>query len=142
MRIESGATPFAPNIRFFHSRKKCERWLRRHGYEYELCDTAHAQTMFEDGEAIVLFDGTSGDDILDLALLVHEAYHVVTRNLEFIGEAEVGEETAAYMMQWVSVMLFAAHMAWKERHNGSEGGDKEQLRGDAVTTDGGDRQGT
>ena len=107
--------PFVPDMRLFHDRTRCEEWCERTYGERPSLKDADAQTFNWDGTAIVLmeYDGRRVDEDM---LLVHEAYHVVTANLEAIGEAEAGEETVAYMLQCTAAALVMAHRKWRRRH--------------------------
>lgn len=121
MKVLDTLKPFCPEVRLFHSRKKCEEWcIRRFGFPPRFIDGVDAQTTYWDGVAIVLFE-VSDDPIWENALLVHESYHIVCNHLEELAEKDAGEEIVAYMMQCVSGSLMAAHEKWRERHVRQEG---------------------
>ena len=118
MRIDAGNKPFIPEMRLFHSRKKLLRWARKRGKELDLLD-ADAQTCMVDGIGVVLLELKADYgkwDVWDDMLLVHEAVHVVSNNLEAMCEDDVGEETFAYMVQIVAGLLIEANSVWMAEH--------------------------
>lgn len=109
-----------PEVRLYHSRRKCERFLGRHGVPFEPSECADAQTWtFEDGGrsyAVVLFDCDPSIDYWDdMGMLAHEATHVALYALRSIGDDEPAEEEMCYVVQAVTSWLCEAHFSWKER---------------------------
>lgn len=109
-----------PELRLYHSQRKCERFLKRHGIPFEPIEGADAQTWTfadESGSyAVVLYDAdpmqSYGNDI---GMLAHEATHVMLYALGSIGEAEPSEEEMCYVTQAVTQWLCEAHFSWKEK---------------------------
>lgn len=102
----------APDVHLFHSRNKCEKYLKGHfAGECELFDT-EGQMVYGDGVAVVLMEHR-GRPETELSLLVHEAYHAAVAHMDFLGEDDAGEETMAYLIQTIANGLFKAHERWK-----------------------------
>lgn len=108
-----------PELRLYHSRKKCERFLKKHGIPFEPNEGADAQTWtFSDGKtyAVVLYDADLMQGYCnDIGMLAHEAMHITFYALDSIGENEPSEEVTCYMEQVIVQWLCEAHFAWKER---------------------------
>lgn len=109
-----------PELRLYHSPKKCAKFLKRHGVPFEPSECADAQTWtFEDdGEsyAAVLFNhGLDMDYWDDMGMLAHEATHVALYALRSIGDEEPADEEMCYVVQAVTTWLCEAHFRWKER---------------------------
>ena len=109
-----------PELRLYHSRRKCEKFLGGHGVPFDPIETADAQTWtFRDkwqSYAVVLYD-TDGERSFcqDMGLLAHEATHAALFALGEIGETEPAEEEMCYVVQAISTWLCEAHFKWKER---------------------------
>jgi hypothetical protein len=115
MRALKSRWPFVPDVMLFHSRAKCEKYIRKHfGYEPDFCDPPSAQTWYHDGTAVILMS-CDLDWHDEAALLAHESYHAVLRHYAYLGEEEPGEEFVAYGLQVISKGLFVAHEKWKEK---------------------------
>ena len=109
-----------PELRLYHSRRKCGKFLKRHGIEFEPIETADAQTWtFSDDTgsyAVVLFDGGIEREYWeDMGMLAHEATHVMLAAFGMIGETEPAEEEMCYVVQAIVSSLCAAHFEWKDR---------------------------
>lgn len=116
MRANSDLGLMVPDVRLFHNAKKCERYVKsRFGCMDGLLDTG-AQMWYNDGRAVVLMS-YDGRPETEAALLVHEAYHVATSHMDYLGEDEPGEEVMAYLVQTVSNGLFVAHARWKAKRS-------------------------
>lgn len=124
MRCDVDATVIPlPEIRLYHSRRKCAKFLRRIGIRFDPDDIADAQTWVFDKDgncyAVVLMEtGTETDDCWDIGVLAHEATHVMLYTLESIGEKEPAEEEMCYITQCVTQVLAKAHFSWKSKKNG------------------------
>jgi len=117
LKVDAGYDPFIPKMRLFHNRKKCVRWCESHLNETpELIDGAEAQVCWMGNVAVVLMEASDADEVVEYAVLCHEAYHIVSMNLTSIGEEDAGEEIIAYMVQITSMALMEAHREWKEKH--------------------------
>lgn len=114
MKALDESFPFIPEVRLFHSKRKCGKFIRR---EFDMVphfiDTKHcAQTWYKDGVAVVLF-ACDHDWHGDAALLCHEAYHAIVAHYAYLGEENPSEEFVAYGVQTISKALFVAHHRWK-----------------------------
>ena len=110
-----------PELRLYHSRRKCSKFLKKHGIGFEPIETADAQTWtFSDDTgsyAVVLFEGGIEREYWeDMGMLAHEATHVMLAAFGMIGETEPAEEEMCYVVQAVTTILCEAHFSWKERH--------------------------
>lgn len=114
MRANSALGLMQPDVHLFHDRDKCKRFLAKiHVKPTEFFDTG-GQMFYHDGTAVVLMEHT-GKPETEMALLVHEAYHVAIAHMEWLGEDEAGEETMAYLIQTISNGLFIAHEKWQRK---------------------------
>lgn len=109
-----------PNIRLFHSKYKCIRFLRKHGIPFEQLEFANAQTWtFSHGGqayAVVLYDAKLETPYeSDISLLAHEAVHIALYAFQCIGEEEPAEEETCYMVQAIVYGLVKKHFKWKGR---------------------------
>lgn len=109
-----------PELRLYHSPKKCAKFLERHGVSFEPDEGADAQTWtFEDdgrSYAVVLFDcDPSMDYWMDMGVLAHEATHIMLFAFDEIGESKPANEEMCYVVQAVTTWLCEAHFSWKER---------------------------
>lgn len=112
MRANSEIGLMAPEVHLFHSRKKCEKYLKGHfAGKCELFGT-EGQMVYGGGIAVVLMEHR-GKPETELSLLVHEAYHAAVAHMGFLGEDDAGEETMAYLIQTIANGLFEAHERWK-----------------------------
>lgn len=113
--------PFLPEVRLFHSRRKCDRFVRKRLGEAPTFMGTGGQTWYGDGVAVVLIEhrGRRGTET---ALLAHEAYHVVSMHYdEYLGEESPGDEFMAYGVQLVLKALMGAHEKWRDgRGHGGE----------------------
>jgi len=115
MKAKEEQFPFIPEVRLFHDKKKCRRFMRKHfDGEREFMGDEFAQTWYERGVAVILFP-FDRDWHGDAALLCHEAYHAIMRHFEYLGEDAPGEEFVAYGIQSISKSLFEAHEKWKAK---------------------------
>lgn len=110
-----------PELRLYHSPKKCAKFLKKHGIPFEPIDGADAETWaFSDetgSHAVVLYDADPQADYgNDIGMLAHEATHVMLYALGSIGEDEPAEEEMCYVTQAVTQWLCESHFGWKERH--------------------------
>lgn len=110
-----------PELRLYHSRKKCAKFLKRHGIPFEPIETADAQTWtFHDRKgsyAVVLMDSDTAHEYWeDMGMIAHEATHIALFAFGDIGEEEPAEEETCYLVQAVTTRLCEAHFRWKERH--------------------------
>lgn len=110
-----------PELRLYHSPKKCAKFIGRHGVPFEPNESADAQTWtFEDdgrSYAVVLYDCDQSTDYWDdIGMLAHEATHVMLFAFGEIGEEEPAEEEMCYVVQALTTWLCEAHLRWKERH--------------------------
>ena len=105
--------PFLPEVRLFHDRDKCRRFLRKQGMEPRFLNTG-AQTWYADEVAVVLFE-CDNTWHAEAALLAHEAVHVTSAHFDELGEESPNEEFMAYGVQVVSRALFEAHEKWKRK---------------------------
>ena len=117
--IECSILP-TPNIRMFHSAKRCRRFLEKRGVPFNPMAMADAQTwMFDsDGEdyAVVLFNcALDSHYVRDVSLLAHEATHIALHTFDAIGEENPADEEFCYMIQAITETLAKAHFRWKER---------------------------
>ena len=115
-----------PELRLYHSRKKCERFLKRHGISFEPIESANAQTwtFTDDGiqYAVVLYEASEGLDYwADMGMLAHEATHVMLYALGSICEEEPAEEEMCYVVQAITTWLCKAHFRWKEKRLDKKG---------------------
>ena len=114
MRANSDIGLLIPEVHLFHDRKKCKKFLKRAKFnDVELYDT-EGQMIYADGVAVVLMEHM-GRRSTELALLVHEAYHVAEAHMKWLGEDDYGEESMAYLLQVISCGLFEAHDKWLEK---------------------------
>ena len=121
MKIELTMGRYLPDIHLFHSRRKCKRFIERHGCAFNPLDGKDAQTWYlskpGDSKAVILME-RNGDWHGDAALLAHEAVHVA---LDVCGQLGLeGQEAVAYIAGEVSGLLFAAHEKWKREHGDTE----------------------
>ena len=117
MKLECYAFPM-PELRLYHSRKKCLKTLHALGYDSRLLVT-DSQMWLVDGTAIVLMEADA-DWHAEAALLCHEAVHVADEWLKALGEDSPGDEERAYMVQCVAEPLFRAHEKWKRKRELAE----------------------
>ena len=109
-----------PELRLYHSPKKCAKFLERHGMPFEPIEGVDAQTWTFRGDgtayAVVLY-GARGDYPYwaEMGLLSHEATHIALYALSEIGEEEPAEEETCYVVQAVATWLCKAHFKWKEK---------------------------
>ena len=119
MRCDAWETLPAPEIHLFHGKKKCRRFLERHGLEFECPELARAVTFafVSDGTpyAAVLIgrESLGMEDFEDMALIAHEAGHVAMFAFECMGEENPAEEEFCYMLQSITGSLCEAHLSWK-----------------------------
>lgn len=118
-----------PELRLYHSRKKCEKFLARHQIPFNPIDGDDAQTWtFRDGGmpyAVVLYDGDIQYDYWeDMGMLAHEATHIALFAFGDIGESEPAEEEMCYTVQAISKWLCKAHFKWKEKRIAVSSGEK------------------
>ena len=114
MRANSDIGLLIPEVHLFHDRKKCKKFLKRAKFnDVGLYDT-EGQMIYADGVAVVLMEHV-GRPSTELALLVHEAYHVAEAHMKWLGEDDYGEESMAYLLQTISCGLFEAHDKWLEK---------------------------
>ncbi len=116
MKAMDSAWPFLPEVRLFHERGRCERFLHKHGREPRFLGVG-AQTWYFDETAVVLIECDASWHA-EAALLVHEAYHAVMAHFSELGEEHPSEEFVAYGVQVVSRALFEAHEKWKRKVDG------------------------
>ena len=115
MRANSDIGLLIPEVHLFHDRKRCKRFLKKAKFDdVELYDT-EGQMIYAGGVAVVLMEH-AGRRSTELALLVHEAYHVAEAHMAWLGEDDYGEESMAYLIQTISGGLFEAHEKWRKRH--------------------------
>lgn len=108
--------PFMPELHLFHSQDKADRFIRKNFDKRPLFTGEDGQTWYEDGMAVILMTTPPETDWhADAALLVHEAYHVVSEHYAYLGEERPSQEFMAYGMQVVSEALFGAHDRWKSK---------------------------
>lgn len=112
MKALEAAWPFVPEVRLFHSREKCQRFIRKHMSGEPTFLSAGAQMWYEDDLAVVLFEADASWHA-EAALLAHEAVHVAVAHYNYMGEEHPNEEFLAYLVQVVSRALFEAHEKWK-----------------------------
>lgn len=110
-----------PELRLYHSRRKCSKFLKRHGIDFDTIENADAQTWtFQDDTgsyAVVLFDRNLDHDYWeDMGMLAHEATHVMLAAFGMIGETEPAEEEMCYVVQAIATVLCKMHFCWKEKH--------------------------
>ena len=113
MKLECNLFPM-PELRLYHSRKKCARALGELNCVTDFKET-DAQMWLVDGVAVVLIEGNA-DWHAEAALLAHEAVHVADEWLAALGEDSPGAEERAYMVQCIAEPLFRAHEKWKREH--------------------------
>lgn len=109
-----------PELRLYHSRKKCGKFLKGHGIDFDPIETADAQTWtFSDGtgsHAVVLYDAdTEREYWQDMGMLAHESTHIMLAAFGMIGETEPAEEEMCYVVQAIASWLCEAHFEWKDR---------------------------
>lgn len=109
-----------PELRLYHSPRKCARFLKRHDIPFEPSQESDAQTWtFYDGGvsyAVVLYQsGIAYDYWEDMGMLSHEATHIALYALGSIGEDEPAEEEMCYVVQAITTWLCKAHFRWKEK---------------------------
>lgn len=130
MRLSSNfSTLPMPEVRLYHSRKKCRKFLERHRLQFEPIDGADAQTWTfrDDGVpyAVVLYDcDTKYDYWEDMGMLAHEATHIALFAFGDIGEGEPAEEEMCYVIQAITTWLCKAHFKWKEKRIDVSSGEK------------------
>lgn len=116
MKANSNLGLTCPQVRLFHDRAKCKRFLKNKlRVKAKFFDTS-GQMFYHDGYAVVLMEH-EGRAETELSLLVHEAYHAAVAHMEWIGENEAGEETMAYLVQTIANGLFVAHNRWKSKRS-------------------------
>lgn len=121
MRTKSNVPTLpVPELRLYHSKRKCERFLAKHGIKFEPIESTDAQTwMFTDDEgphAVVLYEpDLHCDYCADIGMLSHEATHIALFALDYIGEDIPAEEETCYMVQAVTTALCEMHFRWKEK---------------------------
>lgn len=113
MRANSDIGLMMPEVHLFHSPKRFARFCERELGGTSVLD-AEGQMTYCDGIAAVKMTHL-GEEESELALLVHEAYHVAVAHMAYLGENEAGEETMAYLIQSISHGLFVAHRKWKKK---------------------------
>ena len=119
MKAMKGMWPLLPEVRLYHDADNALRHMRRRGINpEEVLDGPYAQTWVSSEGAFVLMS-YEGDHMEELALLVHEAVHVVRKYFsEVLMEEDAGEEIYAYATQKVAYALMKAHERWrKKRHH-------------------------
>jgi hypothetical protein len=117
MKVLDESFPFVPEVHLFHDRSKAERYIRKHFDKIPRFLGTGAQTWSDDGTAVVLME-YEGNWHSEAALLVHEAYHVVSYHFgDYMGEESPSEEFVAYGVQVVSKALFVAHERWKRKRH-------------------------
>lgn len=113
------ATIPMPELRLYHSAKKCAKFLGKHGIDFNPIEGTDADTwtFYDSGSyAVVYFPKKSERDYWDdMGLLAHEATHIMLWALSRIGEEDAGEEEMAYVTQAIASWLCKAHFEWKER---------------------------
>ena len=115
MRASSDLGLMVPDVRLFHDRKRCKRFLEGKMHVRAKFYDADGQMFYDSGRAVILMEH-KGKPETELSLLVHEAYHAAIAHMEWLGEDEAGEETMAYLMQTITNGLFAAHRRWKKKN--------------------------
>lgn len=115
MKALETAWPFVPEVRLFHDREKCRRFVRKRLDKEPRFIGAGAQTWYADDVAVVLIECDASWHA-EAALLCHEAVHVASMHFAHIGEEHPNEEFTAYLVQIVSRALFESHEKWKRRH--------------------------
>lgn len=113
MKAMKASWPFLPEVRLFHDRDKCRRFLHKLGKEPRFLSTG-AQTWYSDEVAVVLIE-CDNTWHAEAALLAHEAVHVVSFHYSALGEENPSEEFVAYGVQVVSRALFEAHEKLKRK---------------------------
>lgn len=126
-----------PEMRLFHSRAKCVRFLKSKGIPTEVNELSDAQTWTFDKDggsyAVVLYEaGLDTEFTYDMSLMAHEAVHIATYALGSIGECEPAEEELAYTVQAIVHELVAAHFRWKEKMLGRRSEDRGHEREEDV----------
>ena len=104
-------------VALFHDRTKLKKRLAERGHEIELLKGVPGQTfsIVDDGQPVhfVLMENADDVPLYDqLALLAHEATHIASRYLDYIGEEQAGEEEWAYAVQTACSGLFDMHLAY------------------------------
>lgn len=107
--------PFLPEVRLYHDQEKAGTYIREHWDVTPVFLEAGAQTWYSDGAAVVLMSH-SGKRVTEDALLTHEAYHVFSLHMDYLGEDDPGEEIMAYGVQTVSKALMRAQRRWRRRN--------------------------
>lgn len=108
MKVLEESFPFIPETHLFYSRKKADRFIRERVDKIPRFIGSSAQTWCDGGVAVVLMSCES-DWSTELALLCHEAYHVVSMHYGYLGEESPSDEFVAYGIQVVAKALFEAH---------------------------------
>lgn len=116
-------------VALYHDRNKLSRDLRERGIEQHLSANCSAQTFHDNygkGEIyfVMMEDCWEKPLWFQLAILAHEASHIVSYYFDDLGEEEPGEEERAYAMEAVAGCLFDAHLAWLEKRKGKNNGNK------------------
>lgn len=115
MKALKESWPFVPELHLFHSKKKADRFIRKHLDKVPRFIDTCAQTWCDDGIAVVYMGCFTNNWHADAALLAHEAYHVVSMHYDYLGEESPSEEFVAYGVQVISKALFEAHDKWKSK---------------------------
>ena len=100
-------------LRYFHTRDEARAELTEACIELPLAEGSPAQTAFleaEDGRpaAIVVVE-PERYDAATVGLIAHEATHVVSQYLRWLGETDPGDEMLAYLIQSVTSYLIEHH---------------------------------
>lgn len=107
---------------FTHSEKKLARIYRKFGITQ-----SDAHNITSDARTTHITNGSDGYFIVymkpcldwsaaqDVALLAHEATHVMQYYFEDIGEESPGIEAQAYVVQFVTEYLVERHFRWKKK---------------------------
>lgn len=111
-----------PEVRLYHSVRKCAKFARRLGIEFTMFDNCDAQTwMFDDGKggcAVVYYGGDEKTDrISDISMLAHEATHIALYAFDAIHDERPSEEALCYTVQAITGILCAMHFKWKEKRS-------------------------
>ena len=116
MRALKERSPFIPEVHLFHDREKFVRFFRKaYGADPEIVEDAGAQAWCDKCVAAVLMQYDGGDDVTELSLMCHEAYHIAELHYAYLGEENVGGEFMAYGVQIVGDGLMRAHLEWKDK---------------------------
>lgn len=65
-----------------------------------------------------MLNDDSVDEPYKLSVIAHEAYHIVSAMIEFMGDKEPSEEFVAYTLSQVTNDLFTEYFRWKEANSG------------------------